>query len=289
MRTRSVPALLAGCLILVAAPLGAQTVLPPVTLGAGVQTSSVHTSPDGGDSVDQFVLNSVRFYVNGPVTDKIKFMFNAEYDGANNKIGVLDAVARIEMSPKFNIWMGRFLPPSDRANLNGPYYSHHWGIYSDGIQDGYPFVATGRDNGVTYWGDFGKMKLSVGGFDGASATGNPDILGAARVQVDLWDPEPGYYLNGTYYGGKNLLAIGGAVQAQSGNTASSVDFLMERKLPGGGVVSSAPGFAAAAAVAVAADASPAVAVAGVFAHAAIAEHPSRTTASAPVRAMADSG
>jgi len=82
MRTRSVPALLAGCLILVAAPLGAQTVLPPVTLGAGVQTSSVHTSPDGGDSVDQFVLNSVRFYVNGPVTDKIKFMFNAEYDGA---------------------------------------------------------------------------------------------------------------------------------------------------------------------------------------------------------------
>jgi len=237
MRTRSVPALLAGCLILVAAPLGAQTVLPPVTLGAGVQTSSVHTSPDGGDSVDQFVLNSVRFYVNGPVTDKIKFMFNAEYDGANNKIGVLDAVARIEMSPKFNIWMGRFLPPSDRANLNGPYYSHHWGIYSDGIQDGYPFVATGRDNGVTYWGDFGKMKLSVGGFDGASATGNPDILGAARVQVDLWDPEPGYYLNGTYYGGKNLLAIGGAVQAQSGNTASSVDFLMERKLPGGGVVS----------------------------------------------------
>jgi hypothetical protein len=179
--------------------------------------------------------------VNGPVTSTIKFMFNTEYDGGNNKIGVLDAVARIEFSPKFNIWMGRFLPPSDRANLYGPYYSHEWAVYTDGIQDGYPFVATGRDNGVAYWGDYagGKVKVSAGAFDGSSLSGgkNADILGAARVQVDLWDPEPGYYLNGTYYGGKNLLAIGGAVQAQSGNTASSVDFLLERKLPGGGVVS----------------------------------------------------
>jgi hypothetical protein len=233
---RSLTALMAGATVLVAAPLRAQTPLPPVTIGAGLQTSYVHTSPEVGDSVDAFLLNSARLYVNGPVTDKIKFMFNTEYDGGSNKIGVLDAVARLEMSPQFNIWAGRFLPPSDRANLYGPYYSHSWAVYTDGVQDGYPFVATGRDNGVVYWGDFGKVKVSGGGFDGASATGNPDIIGAARVQVDLWDKEDGYYLNGTYYGAKNLLAIGGAVQAQSGNTASSVDFLMERKLPGGGVV-----------------------------------------------------
>src|SRR5258708_11897738 len=46
----------------------------------------------------------------------------------------------------------------------------------------------------------------------------------------FWDPEDGYYLNGTYYGDKNLLAIGGATQYQSGHTASTIDFLMERKL-----------------------------------------------------------
>ena len=63
-----------------------------------------------------------------------------------------------------------------------------------------------------------------------------EVLGAARVQIDFWDPEDGYYLNGTYYGDKNLLAIGGATQVQSGNTASTVDFLLERKLPDGGVV-----------------------------------------------------
>jgi hypothetical protein len=232
--TRTIPAVLGGFLA-IAGPLWAQTELP-VTIGAGLQTSFAHTSPHTGDSLDQLMINSARLYVNGPVNDKIKFMFNTEFDGGTNKIGVLDAVARVEVSPKFNIWAGRFLPPSDRANLYGPYYSHHWAVYTDGVQDGYPFVATGRDNGVVYWGDFGKVKVSGGGFDGASATGNPNVIGAARVQVDLWDPEKGYYLNGTYYGGKNLLAIGAAVQGQSGNTASSGDFLLERKLPDSSVI-----------------------------------------------------
>jgi hypothetical protein len=235
---RSIVVWLAGVLMS-AAPLWAQTELGPVTVGAGLQTSYVHNKARGDDSTDQLVVNSMRLYVNGPVRENIKFMFNTEYDGVN-RIGILDAVARIEMSPKFNIWAGRFLPPSDRANLYGPYYSHHWAVYTDGVQDGYPFVATGRSNGVAYWGDFGKVKLSGGGFDGGSATGNPNIIGAGRIQVDLWDPEPGYYLNGTYYGGKNLLAIGVAFQAQSGasvtNKASSLDFLLERKLPDGSVI-----------------------------------------------------
>ena len=216
----------------------AQINLGPVTVGAGLRTEFVSTVPDGGNTNNQFLLDSVRLYVNGPIIDKVKFMFNTEYDGANNKVGVLDAVARIEVAPQFNIWAGRFLPPSDRANLYGPYYAHQWGVYTDGIQDGYPFVFQGRDNGVMYWGQFAKkIKVSVGAFDGKTATGNSDVLGAARVQIDFWDQEDGYYLNGTYYGDKNLLAIGGATQYQSGHTATTADFLMERKLSNGGVVS----------------------------------------------------
>jgi hypothetical protein len=216
----------------------AQTNLGPITVGAGLRTSFVSTQPDHAESTNQFLLDSVRLYVSGPVMDKVKFMFNTEYDGANNKVGVLDAVARLEVSSKFNIWAGRFLPPSDRANLYGPYYAHQWGVYTDGVQDGYPFIFQGRDNGVVYWGQFAKkVKVSVGAFDGGSATGKREVLGAARVQIDFWDPEDGYYLNGTYYGDKNLLAIGGASQIQDGHTASTVDFLLERKLGNAGVVS----------------------------------------------------
>ena len=90
--------------------------------------------------------------MNGSATKNIKFMFNTEYNGRTNAIGVLDAVAQISTSSKFNLWVGRFLPPSDRSNLYARTNSSHSGVYTDGIQDGYPFVATGRDNGVMYLG-----------------------------------------------------------------------------------------------------------------------------------------
>jgi hypothetical protein len=215
----------------------AQTALGPVTVGAGMRTSFAHTDTEGSEATDKFLLDSARIYINGSVTEKIKFMFNTEYDGGTNKIGVLDAVARIELSPKFNLWAGRVLPPSDRANLAGPYYNNHWGVYTDGIQNGHPFVFQGRDNGIVWWGDFGKkVKISAGAFDGQSASGNPDVIGAARIQFDFWDQESGYYLNSTYYGDKDLLSIAGATQVQSGNTATTVDFLLEKKMSNLGVV-----------------------------------------------------
>jgi hypothetical protein len=219
-----------------ASPALAQS-LPAVTIGGGLQSSYQYTDVDDADGTNEFLLNSARLYINGSAHKNIKFMFNTEYNGSTNAIGVLDAVAQISTSSKFNVWVGRFLPPSDRANLYGPYYSNHWGVYTDGIQDGYPFVATGRDNGVMYWGQFDRVKVSGGLFDGRSATGQDDVLFAGRVQVDLWDTEDGYYLNGTYYGAKDLLAIGGAVQAQDGDVAGNVDFLLEKKVGEGGAFS----------------------------------------------------
>ena len=134
---RSAPGLLLLLGLLIAAPQSrAQVALGPVTVGAGLRTSFVNTEPTGSDSTNQFLVNDARIYINGPVTDKIKFMFNTDYDGATDHVAVLDAVARFEFSSKFNIWAGRFLPPSDRANLYGPFYAHHWAVYTDGIQDG---------------------------------------------------------------------------------------------------------------------------------------------------------
>jgi hypothetical protein len=216
--------------------------LPPISIGAGVRTSFDSTDPAGGKKkTDDFNLDSIRLYVSGSVTDHFKFMFNTEYQGSppagDNNVQVLDAVARYEYSDQFNIWAGRFLPPSDRANLYGPYYSNQWTVYKDGVQDGYPSVAVGRDNGVAYWGTFGMFKVSAGAFDVPSTTGNSKEVYAARVQLDLWDPEAGYYLNGTYYGEKDLLAFGLAAQSSDSNHAYSADFLLEKKLPNLGVIS----------------------------------------------------
>jgi len=220
----------------------ADVTLPPVSVGAGVRTSFTSTDPDFGEKASDFNLDSARIYISGKITDKISLMFNTEYNSNSDKVGVIDAVARFEFSDKFNIWAGRFLPPSDRANLYGPYYASQWGVFNDGIQDGYPFETTGRDDGVAYWGQFGIAKVSFGVFDvkgltKATGTGDDnDVLAAGRVQLDFWDPEGGYYLNGTYYGEKDLLAVGVAAQTVSGDNAYSVDFLLEKKLAGSAVV-----------------------------------------------------
>ncbi len=237
---RLVAVCLTAFVMLAALPLRAQTDTfdPTFTVGAGIQTNYQHNAPNGGDSTDQFLLGHARLYFSGDVTKNIGAMLNTDYNSATNSMQILDAVGQFTVSPMLHVWVGRFLPPSDRANLYGPFYANQWGVYSDGVQDGYPFVFQGRQNGAAYWGDFkagiAKIKLSVGAFDGGSADGNSSLIWANRVQIDFWDPEDGYYLNGTYYGDKNLLAISGASQVQSGKTATTVDFLMERKVKGGG-------------------------------------------------------
>ena len=69
--------------------------------------------PDGGNTTNQFQLNHVRLYINGPVTDDIKFMFNTDYDSVTNKIGVLDAVARIRRVSRVQ-HLGRPFPAAQR-------------------------------------------------------------------------------------------------------------------------------------------------------------------------------
>ncbi len=235
-RTRSV--WLAAFLLCAVSPAWSQTFDPTLTVGAGIQGSYMHTDSDSSTSVDQFALDHLRLYFSGDITKNISAMVNTDYSSVTNTMEVLDAVGEFHDTPMFNVWIGRFLPPSDRDNFTGPFYNNLWAVYHDGIQDGYPSVYQGRDNGIAYWGDFkaglAKIKVSVGTFDGSLGTGSTQLLVAGRVQIDFWDPEGGYYLNSTYYGDKNLLAIAGATQEQAGKTATTVDFLMEKKVLNGG-------------------------------------------------------
>ena len=214
--------------------------LPEVSVGGGLRTSFSSTDFDaeGADSFSDFAVNSARLYFSGKATENIGFMFNTEYNSNDEEIRIIDAVAQFSFSGgTHNVWVGRFLPPSDRANLYGPYYASNWAVYQDGVQDGYPFETEGRDDGIAYWGQFGKVKASFGLFDVSGlTTGDSDVLAAGRVQVDFWDEEAGYYLNGTYYGEKDLLAVGVAAQTADAGDAYSIDFLLEKKLGNSGVI-----------------------------------------------------
>lgn len=219
--------------------------IPDTTLTASLRASFVSTESDDSTvpNVSDFALNSFNIYLNSKITEQIKFSFSSEISSAattggstTTTVAVQDAIAQFEMDPKFNIWAGRFLAPTDRANSYGPYFANNWNFASDGAQDGYPFIDRfGRADGVAYWGDFADMvKVSAGVFDIPSTLGNNDVMTAARVQVDLWDFEPGYYVNGTYLGDKDILAFAVATNMVNSTSTSNFDFLMEKKVGNGG-------------------------------------------------------
>jgi hypothetical protein len=225
-----------------------------LSVGLGLRASATSDNdgaPSGGSSTS-FSLDSVRLYVNGQLNKSIGATFNVERDSDGN-IKVLDGYARFEPTNEFNIWVGRMLPPSDRSNLDGPYYISSYNY--PGVVSQYPAKFDGRDDGVTVWGKVFEKHLTyaVGAFDGhnriAGASNQGDNpLFAGRVAYNFWDVEdnPGYYESSTYYGGANILTIGLVGQSQKNGvgtltqhgdyTAWNVDGLLEKKVLNGGAV-----------------------------------------------------
>lgn len=206
-------------------------------IGLGLRTDfTFDPDRDGDDDAPVYIIGyNLRPYISGQVHRNIKFEGNL--DAADDDVVVLDAVLKFEFNDYANFWVGRFLAPSDRANLSGPYYQNAW-VYP-GV-NAYPFSYAGRDEGLAYWGQYegGVVKWQLGVF-GMEDAGTPDPRFAGRVTVNLFDPEPGYYNSSTYYGSKNILAFGATLQHQpapedapdeAANTLWSLDALFEKNL-----------------------------------------------------------
>jgi hypothetical protein len=223
-----------------------------ISVGLGLRASATeddHGSSTGGSSTD-FSLDSVRIYINGQLNKTIGATFNTERDGDGN-IKLLDGYARFEFKDEFNIWAGRLLPPTDRSNLDGPYYLSSYNY--PGVVSQYPSKFDGRDDGVTVWGKVfaKKMTYAVGVFEGhdriaGAANQKDNPLFAGRVAYNFWDVEdnPGYYTSSTYYGTANVLTLAvvglyesdavGTSAVHGNYTAWNVDGLLEKKVMNGG-------------------------------------------------------
>lgn len=221
------------------------------SVGAGLRTSfnSVEDgAPNGTDRSKDVEVDNIRLYTAGQVHQNAKLTFNTERQ-SDSTVRVLDAIAQLEFSDMFNVWLGRFLPPSDRSLLDGPYYLATWDFP---FVQNYPALFAGRDDGVAAWGQTGggKFKYQVGAFQGRDGPGTSNqsdsLLYAGRLTWNFWDPEPGYYNASTYYGAKEILALGLVAMSQSDGagtaatpgdfTGWSVDALMEKRV-GGDVLS----------------------------------------------------
>jgi len=237
-----------------------------LSVGLGLRGSFSAQEDAAGTNHDKwskdFNLDNARIYLSGQIFSWLKAELNTECVFCGNSslqdFAVLDAIAKIEPSPYFNIWAGRLLVPSERAEMDGPFYAN---VY-EGFKT--PFYSSdfsvkfgsggagvyGRDHGVNIWGNADKFKYVVGVFNGlrggANAGDNPLI--AARVAYQFLDVEdnPAYYTSSTYYGSADVLTLAYAVQYQSDGAGSSlhkgdflgmsVDGLFEKNLDGAGVI-----------------------------------------------------
>jgi hypothetical protein len=228
---------------------------------------------NGDDRSNDFSLNSARLYLSGSFNKYIKGMLNTErtgggtdLNGSGANVEVIDANVQLQLTPEVAIWAGRFLPPSDRANMAGPYYSSgggggYWANISS--RYGWNGGVIGRDEGVAVVTSFleDHLAVSFGAFEGdnifrfsgvgalSENSGDKDkLMYAGRVQYAFWDAEPGYYGTGNYFGAKDILTVGiSGKQKTDGAVASatnvgdytnySIDVLMEKKGVGPGTLS----------------------------------------------------
>jgi hypothetical protein len=244
-----------------------------LTVGAGLRTSfrkqAQIVAGDRGAYDNNFNIDNARVYLNGRGHDCIGFEFNLDIDNAQGfnstisgngfdnqddaSVRLLDAIVKFEFNDLLNIWMGRMIVPSDRANLSGPFYMNA-GWDFPFTQFGYNEIFQGRDDGATVWGQLGggAVKYQVGAFEGTNnaftetqgnGANNPDdLMVAGRFTVNLLDPEAGYYNSSTYHGEKDILAIGYAFNHQNNSTAVggaysayNFDVMYETTLGNGGV------------------------------------------------------
>lgn len=254
-----------------------------ISIGMGMRMSfngNENGAPDGKSYDNNFTINNTRIYLNGQIHKYIKFTFNTEcfncasnsgrFGGTNtfagnSNIGLIDAIGKIEYNEKVNFWFGRTLVPTDRGELNGPFYhptfdgfktpffpadqSANFGS-SNAANDGAGLY--GRDNGVVFFGKLhpaGTHLLYVmsvfQGQNGGPNTGS-SLMYSGRLQWNLLNDEmvdnPGYYTAGTYYGGVgDILSLAMGFSHQKDGVGTSVtksdfngivfDALFEKLLP----------------------------------------------------------
>jgi hypothetical protein len=226
-----------------------------VSVGFGMRssfTSAEDGSPDGDSRSTDFELDSIRLYMGAQLNKYIKATFNTEKTG-DGEVQVIDAIAQFEFMDEFNVWAGQMLPPTDRSNLDGPYYLLAWSY--PGLVSGYPSYAVGRDKGLLAWGKVFDKKLvySIGAFEGHNnysglSSESDNLLYAGRLAFNILDPElaPAYYTGSTYYGAADIFTIGLVAQHQADGVgtaanpgdynAYNVDVLFETKDTGSGSV-----------------------------------------------------
>jgi hypothetical protein len=242
----------------------AEPVLPPLKLASFMHLTNRIQNFEDPEKLNRFSQDNVLYLIaTGEVVSKVGYQVaivgkygpvSPTSGSINGSVALLDVIAKLELDSAFQLWAGRMLVPSDRSNFSGVWFMAPWyypGGYYNAIAPTNSYFGApvgprqgpdGRNDGATVWGEFGGglFKYYAGVYDVFSATNNP--LFSGRVNLALLNPEPGYFHSSTYYGSKDILALGASAQYQKSKMGAedyseiSVDALFEKNLNGGGTI-----------------------------------------------------
>jgi hypothetical protein len=219
----------------------------PFTIGYsfGVRAGVRLQDPDNKKDMDEFHLDpwsydsvvEARFH--GTVLEHFSWVanFNAGINtggglsGVNGALSIMDLIAQYKAADEFQVWAGRLLVPSDRANFAGPFFMIPWvypGFYIKGAAPiGPKDNANGRDIGITVWGNAIESKLKY--YAGVYGFGGPTLADqdqppyySGRISYSLQGDEAGYFGSETYYGAKSVATIGLGGQYQKADPAKGI-------------------------------------------------------------------
>jgi hypothetical protein len=244
-------------------------VLPPIDVGAWLRAGSKFQNGTDPSKVNDWFMDQadVELHAGGKITKTVAVTLNLTSNmqslfnppgsdkatEGGSYVAEEDAIVQFDFIDEFHLWGGHLLVPVDRSNASGPFFMIPWNYpgFFTAQPDGAGIAApkegpSGRNNGAVVWGDVkgGKVSYFAGAFDNANVNTSP--LFSGRLRLALWDPEPGFWGNGSYFGDKDMLSInvGGQFQKNGSSTAAgnkdwtdiNVDALIEKKLGGGAFV-----------------------------------------------------
>jgi hypothetical protein len=226
-----------------------------INLGWRLQTLVVSTednvdaNPADFENKNFIRVRRARFRLGANVGEYVSTFLQT--DISDFDVRMIDAFLKLKPHKWFNIIIGQNMAPISRQNLTSSgallaidrpgitYKSLTWGTRAVpnftlvGFGDSASGIGTKstqvRDTNIVLFGSGPfpdsdvSLKYYLAAGDGINGTGtNEDTERfTARVQVNLWDPEPGYYNLATYIGKKKTLAIGAGFDTQSDVAAIS--------------------------------------------------------------------
>jgi len=206
-------------------------------------------------ATNNIYLRRTRIIIGATLFKNFEFFLDTDYPNlmkaaddtqgdVNNKaaagMNIQDAFATAKAGDALKVDVGYMLPAGAHNAMQGAGTLYSWDYFSNTFRHGNVFHTAGdpvgRDAGIQLRGLLldNIIEYRVGMFQGkrenvnaTEVAGRNMFRGAARLQINLLDPETGFFYAGSYLGTKRVLSLGVAYDWQSEYHHSSGDVILD--------------------------------------------------------------